>query len=97
MFSPKPSEDATATNLELVHDELGGLSGRVDDEREAVEALEHDGVLGAQVVGRQSVGLPAQPLVRVRQVLGQRYVRPVLDVGHLSAKQTWQRRPISLA
>ena len=34
----------------LVEDELCGLAGGVDDEWVAVEALDHDGVLGAKVV-----------------------------------------------
>ena len=53
----------------LVHDEGGGLAGGVDDERVAVEALQHDGVLHTQVVCRQTVRLPQQTLVWVRQVL----------------------------
>ena len=42
----------------LIHDELGGLTTRVDDEGVAVEALDHDGVLDAQVVRRKLVRLP---------------------------------------
>ena len=36
--------------LVLVHDEVCGLTRRVDDERVAVEPLQHDGVLDTQVV-----------------------------------------------
>ncbi len=53
----------------LVHDEVGRLTRRVNDERVAVEALQHDGVLRAQVVRRKRVRLPAHALIRRRQVL----------------------------
>lgn len=36
--------------LVLIHDELGGLPRWVNDERVAVEPLDHDGILCAQVV-----------------------------------------------
>lgn len=39
------------------------------DRHAPVEALQHDGVLRAQVVGRQGAGLPAEALVGVGQVL----------------------------
>ena len=53
----------------LVHDEGGGLSWGVNDKWVAVEPLQHDGVLHTQVVCRQTVRLPQQTLVWVRQVL----------------------------
>lgn len=54
---------------ELIEDVLGGLTGWIDDERIAVESLEHDGVLCAEVVSRQRIGLPAEAFVCRRQVL----------------------------
>lgn len=34
-----------------------------------VESLEHDGILSAEVISWEGVGLPAEPLVSIRQVL----------------------------
>ena len=39
-----------------------------------VEAVEHDGVLGAEVVGGERVGGPLDALVRVGEELGARHV-----------------------
>ena len=55
--------------LVLVHDEVGGLTRRVNNQWVPVEPVEHDGVLRTQVVRRQRVGLPAQALISVGQVL----------------------------
>jgi len=55
--------------LVLVHDELGGLARRVNDERIAVEAVQHNGILSAQVISWQTVRLPAQAVVGIRQIL----------------------------
>ena len=49
----------------LVHDEFSGLAGGVDNKRVAVEPLQHDGVLCAQLITGQCVGLPAQSLISV--------------------------------
>ncbi len=57
-----------------VHDELGGLARRVDHQRVAVEPLQHDRVLDAQVVGGQGRAGPQHPLVRAAQVLDARQV-----------------------
>lgn len=43
--------------------------------------LEHDGVFDAELVGGQRVGLPAQALVGVAEVLRARDVGAELDVG----------------
>lgn len=53
----------------FVEDECRGLSGGVDDEGVAVESLDHDGILDAQVVRGQCVGLPLQTLISTGQVL----------------------------
>ena len=42
----------------FVHDELGGLSRRVNDERVAVKPPDHDGILNAEVIRGQGIGLP---------------------------------------
>lgn len=45
-------------HLVLVKKEASGLTGRIDHEGEPVaEPLQHDGILEAQVVGRQSHSL----------------------------------------
>ena len=44
-----------------------------------VEAVEHDGVLGAEVVGGERVGRPLDALVRVGEELGARHVGPQRD------------------
>ena len=64
-----------------VGDELGGHVRRVDDQRVAVEALEHDRVLNAQVVGGQGGGSPEHALVGAAQVLNGRQVLLELDIG----------------
>ena len=53
----------------LIHDELRGLSGWVYDERVSVEPLYHDGVLGTQVVRGESIRLPFEAVVCVREIL----------------------------
>jgi hypothetical protein len=52
-------------------------------QREAIESLEHDGVLSAQIVRRQSIGLPFDSLVRVGQELCPSKVRAIRDVGRV--------------
>ena len=59
------------------------LSTGVNDEWVPVEPGEHDGVLRAQVVSGQTVGLPLDPLVRVRQELGTGHVGAVGDGRHV--------------
>ncbi|KAH6607744.1 hypothetical protein Trco_004057 [Trichoderma cornu-damae] len=75
--------DGQAAVLALLLQELRDPSGRVDDERVAVEALEDDGVLRAQVVDRQRVLLPPEPLVRAGQVLRHRVGGLELDAGQV--------------
>ena len=53
----------------LVHDECRGLAGGVNNERVAVESLDHDSILCAEVVRWEGVRLPSQPLVCIREVL----------------------------
>ena len=53
----------------LIHDELGGLSGWVYDERVSVEPLYHDGVLCTQVVRGESIRLPFEAVVCIREIL----------------------------
>ncbi|KAI3487750.1 hypothetical protein L1887_48231 [Cichorium endivia] len=56
--------------LVLVEEELDGLARGVDDERIAVPALEHDGVLGAEGVGGERPCLPLETLVCGGEVVG---------------------------
>lgn len=52
---------------------MGGqthLARGVDDEREPVEAVQDDGVLGAELVGREAQGRPLQHLGGAAQVGG---------------------------
>ena len=54
-------EEAGLGDLALpvhVHDELGGLARRVDDQRVAVEALQHDRVLDGKTVVGQLINCP---------------------------------------
>lgn len=55
--------------LVLVHEELCGLSRRVNDQGVPVEPLQHDGVLSTQVISWQGIGRPSGPLIRIGQVL----------------------------
>lgn len=64
-----------------------------------VESLEHDGVLSAEVIRWERVGLPAEPLVSIGQVLGSRNIGTELErqraggcLTHLSRRETWSRR-----
>lgn len=44
-----------------------------------VESLEHDGILSAEVISWEGVGLPAEPLVSVGQVLSSRDISTELE------------------
>lgn len=44
-----------------------------------MELGEDDGIFGAEVIGREFVGLPDEPVTRFRQVLDYRHVFPVAD------------------
>lgn len=75
----KTSQDC-CTNKKLESDsnavkEARDLSGRIDDQRVAIEARQDDGVLRAQVVAGKLVGLPLQALARLRQVLDKRQLQ----------------------
>jgi len=64
----------------LIQDELSCLAWWINDQRIAVESIQHNGVLRTQVVSRQTVCLPAQTVVSIRQILQQTntaYHRPV--------------------
>ena len=51
------------------------------DEIKHTVYLQHNSILHTKFVGGQRVGLPAQALVGVAEVLRARYVRAELDVG----------------
>jgi len=51
--------------LELAENELCRLSRWVDDERITIESVQHNCIFRAQVVSRQTVGLPAKAVVRI--------------------------------
>lgn len=53
----------------FVEQELSGLTRRVNDERVAVETLDHDGILGTKVISRQRVGLPLETVVSAGEIL----------------------------
>lgn len=55
----------------FIHEELRSLTWGVDDQGIPVEPLQHDCILGTQVISRQSIGLPPHPLISIRQVLKQ--------------------------
>jgi len=57
--------------LVLIQNEFSCLSRRVDDQRVTIETVQHDGVLRTKVISRQTVSLPAQSVVSVRQILQQ--------------------------
>ena len=40
----------------------------INDQRVAVEALDHDGVLSAEIIGWEGIGLPAKTLVCIGEV-----------------------------
>lgn len=45
------------------------MSGGVDDERVAIESLDHNGILCTQVVCREGIGLPFETLICIGEVL----------------------------
>ena len=55
----------------LLGNELCGLATGVDHKRVSVESLEHDGILHAEVVSRERVGLPGESVVRRGEILHQ--------------------------
>lgn len=63
-----------------------------------VESLEHDGILSAEVICWKGVGLPAEPLVSIGQVLRSCNVSTELErqcadgsLAHFSWRETWCR------
>ena len=69
-------------------------SSNLDDQ--PVKSLEHDGVLRAEVVGGQALGLPVQPLVGVGQELGAGEVRPFTERDILKIINTKYKEPTSI-
>ncbi len=61
-----------------------------------VEALQHDGVLRAQVISGQGVGLPAKPLVCIGQILSPGDVRAELDGRKKAQVRTDSKRRVWL-
>ena len=57
------------------------MAGGVDDERVSVEAGEHDGVFGAEIVGGERAGLPAEAIVGGGEILGERQLGLEVDSG----------------
>jgi len=63
----------------LIQDELSCLAWWINDQRIAVESIQHNGVLRTQVVSRQTVCLPAQTVVSIRQILQQTNTAVITD------------------
>jgi len=57
--------------LVLVKQERRRLTSRVNDKRITAEAVKHDGILGAQIVGWKAFRLPAEPVISSRQIFGE--------------------------